>query len=691
MNLALRGLFLVLVLFSRAGFAADAPVLANPNAAPGANGQAGLSASVTANGSFTTVTFRYGLSADYSDSAQVTVDGTANNKAVSVNLTGLVGGQTYHYRVEASNAAGQTQTADATFAEPAYTPTLATQAPTGVSGGKATLRGTVTANGTPGTVFFEYGLTNAYGQSTPPIAIGAGDIRRAVTAELSGLERDKTYHFHLVFQDAGNVTIASTIDQTFVTANNLPVAVADSYSLPDRQPISLAVLKNDRDADGDPIAITAVTQPANGMATISGDRILYTPGADFRGTDTFTYTIEDTYGGFATATVTLSSPLAALEGAHGGLVKNAEGKEIGYFRVDAMASGAFSGSVSIDGESYRLQGKLSADGSYTGTIWIDGEAVTVQLRTTQTNGETKLSADFGGGRFTGESAFSSAEAGRRTELAGRYTLEFAGAEAAPDTGTDAGEATPTETETPLLPAGTGWAAIKLSEDGSARIKGRLSDGRSFSSRGLLTVRDGVATVTFYDDPSDTRVIGAYQLGDTVTGSMRVDRSRSDDDRFPQGYDLTQSATGARFFPPEDRERTLAVSAGEEAEALTIIFSGGDLSQDFTRNLQVDEEDRVTVKTQGPEDFRMKIDRDSGRFKANLTVDENGRRIKGTGVLIQGTGSEGARGAGIFNGQTQTGSIALTLRANAPQPTPTPTPAPTPVPTPTPTPAPTPAP
>jgi hypothetical protein len=53
------------------------------------------------------------------------------------------------------------------------------------------------------------------------------------------------------------------------------------------------VLANDSDVDGDNLSVTAVTPPANGTAIISGTVVLYTPQADFMGSDVFTYTMSD--------------------------------------------------------------------------------------------------------------------------------------------------------------------------------------------------------------------------------------------------------------------------------------------------------------------------------------------------------------------------------------------------------------
>jgi hypothetical protein len=61
------------------------------------------------------------------------------------------------------------------------------------------------------------------------------------------------------------------------------------------------------DADGDALAVVAVTQGANG-ATVTHDGVnaTYTSASVFTGTDSFNYVVGDGRGGFATNTVTMT-------------------------------------------------------------------------------------------------------------------------------------------------------------------------------------------------------------------------------------------------------------------------------------------------------------------------------------------------------------------------------------------------
>ena len=88
--------------------------------------------------------------------------------------------------------------------------------------------------------------------------------------------------------------------------NNSPTANDDSAQTTSGTAVSINVLANDTDADGDTLTISAVNTPQNGTAEIVSSSIVYTPGTGFTGTDTFEYTVSDGNGGTDTATVTVT-------------------------------------------------------------------------------------------------------------------------------------------------------------------------------------------------------------------------------------------------------------------------------------------------------------------------------------------------------------------------------------------------
>jgi gliding motility-associated-like protein len=88
--------------------------------------------------------------------------------------------------------------------------------------------------------------------------------------------------------DAGNgITNKATI---FVTVTRVgPKILADVATTPSGTLISIPVGLNDSDPQGAMAAPTIISNPANGTLTVSGTDIVYTPSADFVGTDVFTY------------------------------------------------------------------------------------------------------------------------------------------------------------------------------------------------------------------------------------------------------------------------------------------------------------------------------------------------------------------------------------------------------------------
>lgn len=103
--------------------------------------------------------------------------------------------------------------------------------------------------------------------------------------------------------DAGGATATATVTITITPVNDPPVARDDYASAPPATPITLDVLGNDSDADGDVLSIDAVDDPAHGEAEVVAGHIVYTPDVGFADIDVFTYTIADPTGATATAQI----------------------------------------------------------------------------------------------------------------------------------------------------------------------------------------------------------------------------------------------------------------------------------------------------------------------------------------------------------------------------------------------------
>lgn len=114
-----------------------------------------------------------------------------------------------------------------------------------------------------------------------------------------------TDSFVFTVTDIAGATAAGVV--TVTVANRTPVASDDGYQVAHGTPLTVdathGLLANDEDP-GDPLTVTAITQPAHGTVTVAGDgSFTYTPATGFGGDDWFTYTVTDSAGATATATV----------------------------------------------------------------------------------------------------------------------------------------------------------------------------------------------------------------------------------------------------------------------------------------------------------------------------------------------------------------------------------------------------
>jgi Bacterial Ig domain len=159
---------------------------------------------------------------------------------------------------------------------------------------------TTHTDGTPATDLAGYHLY--YWQGSPSTRQRV-DVGQTTTYTLTGLVEGGTYALAVTAYDtAGNESADSnTLTVTIASVNHAPLALANASVATAGTPLTLAVLANDTDADGNPLAITAVSQGAHGTVTISGSKVIYTPVATFVGTDSFTYTVSDGQVDSATA------------------------------------------------------------------------------------------------------------------------------------------------------------------------------------------------------------------------------------------------------------------------------------------------------------------------------------------------------------------------------------------------------
>ncbi|MCY3711918.1 MAG: tandem-95 repeat protein [Gemmatimonadetes bacterium] len=109
-----------------------------------------------------------------------------------------------------------------------------------------------------------------------------------------------TDRFTYTAADGNGGTVVAEVVVVVATVNDRPKAMADTTKTNEDEPVTVDVLANDTDVDGDALRIESVSQPVHGATRIAGgDKVVYTPDADWHGTDWFVYTVVDGNSGEA--------------------------------------------------------------------------------------------------------------------------------------------------------------------------------------------------------------------------------------------------------------------------------------------------------------------------------------------------------------------------------------------------------
>jgi hypothetical protein len=135
------------------------------------------------------------------------------------------------------------------------------------------------------------------------------DVTYTPNANYNGVDS-----FTYTLSDGNGGVDTATVTVTVNPVNDLPVSSDDNAVTDAGAAVTIDVLANDSDIDGDLLTVSSVMQSANGSVTNNGVNVTYSPNGGFSGVDSFTYTASDPWGGSATATVTVTvSPVGTPE------------------------------------------------------------------------------------------------------------------------------------------------------------------------------------------------------------------------------------------------------------------------------------------------------------------------------------------------------------------------------------------
>ena len=107
----------------------------------------------------------------------------------------------------------------------------------------------------------------------------------------------------------GELTDMATVELIVNAVNDDPTAQADAYAVNEDGVLSGNVLINDSDVDGDALSVVAddiITANGGSVLLLSNGDFIYSPAANYNGSDSFEYSVTDGQGGVNTALVNIN-------------------------------------------------------------------------------------------------------------------------------------------------------------------------------------------------------------------------------------------------------------------------------------------------------------------------------------------------------------------------------------------------
>lgn len=332
----------------------------------------------------------------------------------------------------------------------------------------------------------------------------------------------------------------------------------------------------------------------------------------------------------------------------------------GFLNVTVRPTGAFSGTLKIDGLSLSLNGLFGNDGharfgtSRAGSLLLARAgkpslelALTIDLnvagtrRITGTLGEslrgvlTPMS-----GIIADRAAFSSTNPlpanSPYLEKRGFYTVKLPA------------RAQTNGLTTADYPQGTGLGTITITAAGNVSFTGTLADGMAVTASAPLSA--GLTAPLFaqlYDRKAGSfSALVALDEGEADSDLKAVDatwfRPWTNVQHYPWGWPegVTLDLLGARFAVPTNA--CVVTGLGTTNPNAHLVFSQGGLASDVTKIVNISATNVVTKATAADTSFSLTLVPSTGRISGDFTRPADGMKPKFSGIIYQ-KGTGGAHG------------------------------------------------
>ena len=150
------------------------------------------------------------------------------------------------------------------------------------------------------------GDTLTYSATGLPVGLTLNTLRGVLSGALGASASQSSPYTITVTASDGHPGGSASATFTLTVTNVAPVAVNDTVTTAEDAAATITALGNDIDPDGDTLTVTSASAGQGSVIVNGNGTITYTPPADFNGTDTVVYQIDDGEGGVATATVTIT-------------------------------------------------------------------------------------------------------------------------------------------------------------------------------------------------------------------------------------------------------------------------------------------------------------------------------------------------------------------------------------------------
>lgn len=319
-------------------------------------------------------------------------------------------------------------------------------------------------------------------------------------------------------------------------------------------------------------------------------------------------------------------------GTYSGLLKigPSSSPTYGFAKITCSKKGTFTAKVQIDGVTNTRKGAFSITGETQDLDFPSGHTLGLSLNLTT----FEMDGSFENGVNTATSpTFRKPAYSKSVPFArpGKYTLIIN-----PDTSDNSS------------PQGSGYAFIKVSSSGAVKVAAKLADGTSFSAAGamqksnnlpfynMLYKRTGcfAGTLGFQSSAATHDIVGDHHWSRPTVLSSNL---------YPDGFEITHISRGSLFTPPAKGQR-LVDSTG------FVVTVGEGNTTPFSRSIDVDTFNQVTVNGANTNNFKLTINTSTGMFTGKFTLPGKSTTEAYHGVFLQ----KQKLGAGFFLGTPQSG-------------------------------------